>query len=151
MSMRNKTHTHVMPELVAYLDRELSERDQSRIATALRGSSHLQQETARLEQVGSLVAHLEKIAPSSHFADTFWQRLEHEGQIEEESPIARWQRKWTEWQTEFKTWFITGEGWKEWLAGGHWTPAFVPVASLLIILGSFSLPTGDGRLFGRSP
>ena len=134
--MRNKTHTHVIPELVAYLDGELSERDQSRIAAALCGSSDLQQETARLERVGSLIAHLEKIAPSSNFADTFWQRLEHEGQIEEESSIARWQRQWTEWQTEFKTWFIAGEGWKEWLAGGHWTPAFVPVVSLLIILGS---------------
>ena len=130
--MRNNTQTQVIPDLVAYLDEELSERDHSRVATAVRGSSALQQETARLVRVGSLVATLGKVTPSSSFADTFWQKLEHEGQIEEESPIARWQRKWTEWQA----WFIAGEGWQEWLAGGQWTPVFVPVASLFIILGS---------------
>ena len=141
--MSNKTQTQVIPELVAYLDGELSERDQSQVAAALRGSSHLQQETARLERVGSLVANLEQVAPSANFAATFWQRLEHEGQIEEESPIARWQRKWAEWQD----WFIEGEGWKEWLAGGQWTPAYVPVASLLIILGSLF----SGTLFTSGP
>lgn len=132
MRMKNKTDTYVMPELVAYLDGELSERDQSRVATALRASSRLQHEVARLERVDSLVANLERVTPSADFADTFWQRLEHQGQIEHESQIARWQRKWNEWLT----WFLEGEGWKEWLTGGQWTPALVPVASLLIILGS---------------
>ena len=89
--MSNKTQTQVIPELVAYLDGELSERDQSQVAAALRGSSHLQQETARLERVGLLVRTLSRL-PVRELCRTFWQRLEHEGQIEEESPIARWQR-----------------------------------------------------------
>lgn len=131
----NSTATQLIPDLVAYLDGELSERDQRKVATALRGSPALQQESDRLKQVSSLVANLDRATPSPDFSATFLQRLEQvqqEGQIEQEALLARWQRKWAEWQD----WFIAGEGWREWLAGGHWTPAFVPVASLLIILGS---------------
>ena len=140
MIMRNNAAIHVIPDqvtpdLVAYLDGELSERDHRQVATALRSSPALQQEADRLERVNSLVANLDRAIPSANFSATFLQRLEQvqqEGQIEQEALFTRWQRKWAEWQD----WFIAGEGWKEWLAGGHWTPAFVPVASLLIILGS---------------
>ena len=130
--MTPKSETQVIPDLVAYLDGELSERDHGRVATAVGNSSRLQGEAARFERVDSLVAELERVTPSSDFADTFWQRLEREGRIEHESQLARWHRKWSEWQG----WFIAGEGWKEWLSGGLWTPALVPVASLLIILAT---------------
>jgi anti-sigma factor RsiW len=135
MIMRNNAETQHMPDLVAYLDGELSERDHRQVATALRSSPALQQEADRLEHVSSLVANLDRATPSVDFSATFLQRLEQvqrEEQIEQETLLARWQRQWAEWQD----WFIAGEGWKEWLAGGHWTPAFVPVASLLIILGA---------------
>lgn len=130
--MKPKSETQVMPDLVAYLDGELSERDHGRVAAAVEDSSRLRSEVARFKRVGSLVAELERVTPSSAFADTFWQRLEREGRIEHESQLARWHRKWSEWHA----WFIAGEGWKEWLGGGYWAPALVPAASLLIILAT---------------
>ena len=138
-----------MPDLVAYLDGELPEQDHGRVAAAVGDSSRLQAEAARFERVGSLVAELERVTPSSHFADTFWQRLEREGRIEHESQLARWHRKWSEKRAmmtdprrrdhrslSWQAWFIAGEGWKEWLSGGPWTPTLVPVASLFIILAT---------------
>lgn len=131
--MKHKTRTH---ELVAYLDGELSEREHTRITSALRASPALQQEAAHLKQVGSLVANLNRVTPAADFAETFWQRLEQDSQqagyIEEETLLTRWQREWHEW----REWFIDGHGWQEWLPGGQWAPVMVPVASLLIILGS---------------
>ena len=131
--MKHKTST---PELLAYLDGELSEREHAQITSALRASPTLQQEAAQLKQLSSLVADLDRVAPSADFADTFWQRLEQDrqqaGYIEQEALFARWNRKWNEWQE----WFIGGQGWQEWLPGGQWAPVVVPVASLLIILGS---------------
>ncbi len=130
--MKPKSETQIMPDLVAYLDGELSERDHGRVAATVGNSSHLQREAVRFERVGSLVAELARVAPSSDFADTFWRRLEREGQIEHESQFARWHRKWS----EGPAWFIAGEGWKEWLSGGPWTPSVVPVASLCLILAA---------------
>ena len=60
-----------MPDLVAYLDGELSERDHRQVATALRSSPALQQEADRLEHVSSLVANLDRATPSVDFSATF--------------------------------------------------------------------------------
>lgn len=134
--MKNNAETKIISDLVAYLDGELSERDQSRIALALRSSPALQREVDRFKQMSSRIVNLDRATLSANFSSTFLQRLEQvrqEGQVEQEAVLARWQRQWG----ECRDWFIAGKGWKEWLAGGHSTPVLVPVASLLIILGAF--------------
>lgn len=130
--MKPSRETQVTPELVAYLDGELPERDHRRVAAAVGDSMHLREEAARLARIGSAVAGLERIAPSANFAATFRQRLEREGRFEPESRLARWRRIWSAWQARF-------------IIEERWTPALVPVASLLIILatlfsGAFSTP-----------
>ena len=124
--MKPSRETQVTPELVAYLDGELSERDHRRVAAAVGDSMHLREEAARLARIGSAVAALERIAPSADFAATFRQRLEREGRFEPESRLARWRRLWSAWQA--------GAGWR--LDTRDWTPVVVPVASLLIILAT---------------
>lgn len=133
--MKPSRETQVTPELVAYLDGELPERDHRRVAAAVGDSMHLREEAARLARIGSAVAGLERIAPSADFAATFRQRLEREGRFEPASRLARWHRIWSAWQAE--------AGWR--LDTEHWAPVLVPVASLLIILatlfsGAFSTP-----------
>lgn len=133
--MKPSRETQVTPELVAYLDGELPERDHRRVAAAVGDSMHLREEAARLAHIGSAVAGLERIAPSADFAATFRQRLEREGRFEPESRLARWRRTWSAWQA--------GAGWR--LDTEHWAPVLVPVSSLLIILatlfsGTFSTP-----------
>ena len=130
--MKPSRETQVTPELVAYLDGELPERDHKRVAAAVGDSMHLREEAARLARIGSAVAGLERIAPSADFAATFRQRLEREGRFEPDSRLARWRRIWSAWQARF-------------IIEERWTPALVPVASLLIILatlfsGAFSTP-----------
>ena len=124
--MKPSRETQVTPELVAYLDGELSERDHRRVAAAVGDSMHLREEAARLARIGSAVAALERIAPSADFAATFRQRLEREGRFEPESRLARWRRIWSAWRA--------GAGWR--LDTERWTPVLVPVASLLIILAT---------------
>ena len=121
--MKPSRETQVTPELVAYLDGELPERDHRRVAAAVGDSMHLREEAARLARIGSAVAALERIAPSADFAATFRQRLEREGRFEPESRLARWRRIWSAWQSRR-------------LDTQDWTPALVPVASLLIILAT---------------
>ena len=128
--MKPSRETQVTPELVAYLDGELSERDHRRVAAAVGDSVHLQDEAARLARIGSAVAELERVAPSADFAATFQRRLEREGRFEPESRLARWRRTWSAWQARF----IAKEGWA--LGSGQWTSVVVPVASLLIILAT---------------
>ena len=133
--MKPSRETQVTPELVAYLDGELPERDHRRVAAAVGDSIHLREEAARLARIGSAVAGLERIAPSADFAATFRQRLEREGRFEPESRLARWRGIWSAWQA--------GAGWRP--DTERWTPVLVPVASLLIILatlfsGTFSTP-----------
>ena len=149
--MKPSRETQVTPELVAYLDGELSERDHRRVAAAVGDSVHLQDEAARLARIGSVVAALERIAPSADFAATFQQRLEREGRFEPESRLARWRRIWSAWQARF----IAKEGWA--LGSGQWTPVVVPVASLLIILATLfsgtlsSLPSPQLTRSERTP
>ena len=144
--MKQKAQTH---ELVAYLDGELSEREHTRITSALRTSLALQQEAAHLKQVGLLVANLDRVTPTADFAEIFWRRLEQDSQqsgyVEEETFFTRWKREWREW----REWFIDGQGWREWLPGGQLAPAMIPVVSLLIILGS--LLSGSLTRPGSSP
>ena len=124
--MKPSRETQVTPELVAYLDGELPERDHRRVAAAVGDSMHLREEAARLARIGSAVAALERIAPSADFAATFRQRLEREVRFEPESRHARWRRIWSAWQA--------GAGWRR--DTERWTPVLVPVASLLIILAT---------------
>ena len=128
--MKPSRETQVTPELVAYLDGELPERDHRRVAAAVGDSMHLREEAARLARIGSAVAGLERIAPSADFAATFRQRLEREGRFEPASRLARWRRIWSAWQARF----IAKEGWRP--DTEHWAPVLVPVASLLIILAT---------------
>ncbi len=128
--MKPSRETQITPELVAYLDGELPQRDHRRVAAAVGDSMHLREEAARLARIGSAVAGLERIAPSANFAATFRRRLEREGRFEPASRLARWRRLWSAWQARF----IAKEGWR--LGTGYWRPALVPVASLLIILAT---------------
>ena len=149
--MKPSRETQVTPELVAYLDGELPERDHRRVAAAVGDSMHLQDEAARLARIGSVVAELERVAPSADFSATFRQRLEREGRFEPESRLDRWRRLWSAWQARF----IAKEGWA--LGSGQWTPVVVPVASLLIILATLfsgtlsSLPSPQLPRSERTP
>ena len=124
--MKPSRETQVTPELVAYLDGELSERDHRRVAAAVGDSMPLREEATRFARVGAVVAGLERVAPSADFAATFRRRLEREGRLEPESRLDRWRRAWSAWQA--------GTGWR--LDTRDWTPVLVPVASLLIILAT---------------
>ena len=124
--MKPSRETQVTPELVAYLDGELSERDHRRVVAAVGDSMPLREEATRFARVGAVVAGLERVAPSADFAATFRRRLEREGRLEPESRLDRWRRAWSAWQA--------GTGWR--LDTRDWTPVLVPVASLLIILAT---------------
>ena len=149
--MKPSRETQVTPELVAYLDGELPERDHRRVAAAVGDSMHLQDEAARLAQIGSAVAELERVAPSADFAATFRQRLEREGRFAPESRLDRWRRTWSAWRARF----IAKEGWR--LDTERWAPVVVPVASLLIILATLfsgtlsSLPSPQLPRSERTP
>jgi hypothetical protein len=112
----------IRKELVAYRDGELSERDRVRVATHLKTCAACSREEAQLAGVGQLFASVERIAPSPDFAATFWRRLEQEGQIEQDSRLARWWREWSE---------RAGE----WARSWQLAPAIAAAASLLVFLG----------------
>lgn len=110
----------IRSHLVAYRDGELPEPDRAHVAAHLSTCPVCTREDAQLAGVHQLLTNLERITPSPDFAATFWQRLEQEGQSQQEEPESRWARWWREWRDQLRGWQLA--------------PALAGAASLLIFL-----------------
>ncbi len=122
----------VQKNLPAYHDGELSPRVRAQIFAHLKGCALCAQEEALLSQVEGLLLKMPRITPSAEFAQTFWRRLEREGDLEEEIPLLRrWQRLAERWS---------------------WTPALAAVtAALLLIVVSAYLVLSPQSERSRAP
>ena len=113
----------IRPQLVAYRDGELRERERVQVAAHLRTCPTCTREEAQLAHVSQMLMGMERIVPSPDFAATFWRRLEQEDHLvesaETESRFARWSRDM-----------------QEWLTGWRLAPALAAAVSLLVFFGS---------------
>ena len=104
----------IRKDLAAYRDGELSRRARARVAAHIKGCASCAQEEALLDQVDRLLSQMIRLTPSPGFAETFWRRIEEEGQVEEEAPLARW--------------------WRDFVESWRLVPALVAAATLLVIV-----------------
>ena len=100
--------------LAVYLDGELSPRTRVRVAAHVQECASCAQEKVLLNQVDQLLSQMTRLTPSPDFAETFWRRVEEEGQIEERSYLTRW------WQDFVEDWRLA--------------PALVATAVLLVVV-----------------
>jgi len=131
----------IREELVAYQDGELAEQDRKHVTIHLSTCPACTQEAASLARIGQMFGSLERLTPSPDFAANFWQRLEHERQLQPENRFAQW---WRELRESMTNWYLT--------------PALVGVASVLIFFAAFSqkpdrtlLTSGPDSLITKKP
>ena len=104
----------IKKDLAAYRDGELlSQGARARMAAHIKECASCAQEEALLDRVDQLLSQMTRLTPSPGFAETFWRRVEKEGQIEEKGHLARW--------------------WRDFVESWRLVPALAAAAALLVI------------------